>query len=84
MCRLVAKYALEDFRRSLSELFYRIYSLGFPCLDRSAKTKGLKQIKAVLFVLMPSPMLLAYLPAYPFSKWPPAQERQALTSFRIA
>ena len=58
--------------------------LGLRGLGRSAKTKPIEQIEAVLFILMPSPVIFAYLTAYPFRQWPPAQKRQAPASFNIA
>ena len=41
--------------------------LEFRGLGWSAKTKGLEQIEAVLFILMSAPVQLAYLPAPAFS-----------------
>ncbi len=42
------------------------HRLGLRGLGRPAKTKRIIQIKAVLFVFVPAPVLFAYLPAYPF------------------
>ena len=61
---------------------FRFYWLRHSC--RPSGFELVEQVEAVLFVLMPAPMLCAYLQAYPFSQWPPPQKRQALTSFHIA
>jgi hypothetical protein len=47
------------------------YRLAYP--HRPSEFQYFEQIEAVLWVLVSPPVLFAYLPAYPFSKWPPAQ-----------
>ena len=50
------------------DLFHN--GLAYPC--RPSEIELIEQIKAVLFVPMPAPVIFAYLPAYPLSQWTPA------------
>jgi hypothetical protein len=58
--------------------------LGLRGLGRPAKTKGLEQVEAVLFILVPIPVVFADLPASAFSQWPPAHENRVRAFFHIA
>jgi hypothetical protein len=40
---------------------------------RPSEFELIEQVEAILFVLIPTPVMLAYLPAYPFRQRPPAQ-----------
>jgi hypothetical protein len=50
---------------------------------RALKTKHLKQIKAVLFVLVSAPVILTDLPPPALCPWPPAQKNRACAFFHI-
>ena len=50
---------------------------------RPDKSKHLEQIEAIMLVFVPAPVLLADLPAYLFSQWPPAHVGLLSTSWYV-
>jgi hypothetical protein len=59
---------LSATRTTVNVLLYYWLAYTF----RPSESKFFEQIEAVLFVQVPAPVLLAYLPAYPLRQRPPA------------